>query len=117
MRKPTEQREFQSLANRRSDERMPVEWAGLLTLENDTSISCTVLDISLAGVQVESEANVAIGDELVLFIPSVGTFAATVRWLGDKNIGLSLEAGPDLLLKRVAEDRDKYPDLPPKTGA
>ena len=117
MKKPAEQREFKSLANRRSDDRMQVEWAGLLTLEDDSSVSCTVLDVSLAGVQVQSDAKVAIGDEVVLFIPSVGTFAGTVRWLGDKNIGLSLEAGPDLLLKRVAEDPENYPELPPKTGA
>lgn len=117
MKKPTEQREFQSLANRRSDERLQVEWAGRLTLEDDSSVSCTVLDVSLAGVQIESDARVVIGDELVLFVPSIGTFAATVRWISGKNIGLSLEAGPDLLLKRIAEDWDNYPDLPPKTSA
>jgi PilZ domain len=114
MRKLGENRKIQSSGNRRTDERLPVEWMGQLTLVDDRSFACKVLDVSLAGVQVESDAEVEIGDELVLSIPTVGAFAGTVRWLTEQRIGLSLEAGPDLLLKRVAEDRDKYPDLPPK---
>ncbi|HKJ74477.1 MAG TPA: PilZ domain-containing protein [Alphaproteobacteria bacterium] len=114
MRKQTEKRTIQTSSNRRTDERMLVDWAGLVTLENDTSVSCVILDVSLAGVQIESDADVAIGDELVLFIPSVGSFAGTVRWLAGRRKGISLEAGPDLLLKRIAEDGDNYPDLAPK---
>jgi hypothetical protein len=116
MRKQTEQRALNISTNRRGDERMQVEWPGVLTLEDDTSVACTVRDVSLAGVQVESEARLAVGNEIVLHVPSIGTFAGTVRWLGGRNVGLSLEAGPDLLLKRIAEDRDNYPGLQPKTG-
>ena len=115
MRKPAEQRAFRATSNRRSDERMEVEWPGQLVLEDDTSVPCTVLDVSLAGVLVRSDANVVLGDEIELTVPSIGNFAATVRWIGGENIGLSLEAGPDLLLKRIAENRENYPGLKSKS--
>ena len=98
-------------SNRRTDDRLQVRWEGFLTLGDNSSVPCSVLDVSLAGVKIKSKANIAIGDELVLSIPSVGMFAGTVRWLENPYIGLSLEAGSDLLLKRVAENREQYPDL------
>jgi len=98
-------------SDRRRDERLPVGWAGTVTTSDDRQVSCRIADISTAGTKIESEAEVAVGDEVLLSLPELGDFAGKVQWVGAGAFGLALQAGPDLLLKRVAEEPDKYPGL------
>lgn len=103
-------------SERRTDERMEVAWRGVLILADERRLACRVSDVSLAGTLVKCpEAAVALGDEIILDIPTLGEFAGKVRWLDAHAFGLALEAGPDLALKSVAEDDREHPDLMPAT--
>lgn len=102
-------------SDRRRDDRLAVGWPGTVTTAHERSYPCRVADVSLAGTKIESEADVAVGDELLLSLPELGDFAGKVQWVGDAVFGLALQAGPDLLLKRVAEEPENYPQL--STGA
>lgn len=106
----------QSPEDRRQDDRMPVKWAGTLETEDERAFPCTVEDVSLAGTAIECDADVDKGDEVLLSIPQLGDFAGTVQWVRPPQIGLALQAGPDLLLKRIAEDDENYPGLADKAG-
>lgn len=103
-------------SERRHDDRMMVAWEGEIILADERRFSCRVSDISLAGTLVECpEAGVALGDEIILVIPTLGEFAGKVRWIGKNAFGLALEAGPDLALKSIAEDDSSHPELMPLT--
>lgn len=97
--------------DRRGDDRLDVTWAGTVTLQDDRHFDCRVCDVSLAGTLIRSDAPVQLGDEVLLSIPSLGDFAGEVQWAGKNSFGLALVAGPDLLLKRIAENADNYPRL------
>lgn len=106
----------QSPEDRRRDDRMPVKWTGTLETEDERVFPCTVEDVSLAGTAIGCAADVDKGDEVLLSIPPLGDFAGKVQWVRPPQIGLTLQAGPDLLLKRIAEDAENYPDLADKAG-
>jgi len=97
--------------DRRRDDRLPVGWEGEVILPDDRKVACRVADISTAGTKIESAAAVAAGDEVLLSLPELGDFAGKVQWVKPPHFGLALQAGPDLLLKRVAEDPESYPTL------
>jgi len=96
---------------RRRDDRLPVGWEGEVILADERKFACRVADIATAGTKIESRADVAAGDEVILSLPELGDFAGTVQWVKPPHFGLALQAGPDLLLKRVAEDPETYPTL------
>lgn len=98
-------------SDRRSDDRLDVGWPGTIVKQDDRTWPCRVLDISTAGTKIESEAEVTAGEEVLLSLPELGEFAGKVQWVGDMSFGLALQAGPDLLLKRVAENPEHYPGL------
>lgn len=97
--------------DRRGDDRLEVTWNGSVTLQDDRNFLCRVCDVSLAGTLVKSEAPVKIGEEVLLSIPALGDFAGEVQWTQTGFFGLTLLAGPDLLLKRIAEESGTYPRL------
>ena len=88
---------------RRSDERLPVIWEGVLSTEDGEEHPCQVRDISLAGTLISTDADFDDGAQLILSIEGLGEYAGVVRWQGDSSVGLALLAGPDLTLKRFAE--------------
>ena len=89
--------------NSRRDDRKPVIWTAKLTTMDDKVFDCEVRDVSLAGTHVTCLAPLSIGDEAMLSIEGLGDFAGEVCWTRDENIGLTLMAGPDLLLKKFDE--------------
>jgi len=89
--------------DKRQDGRLPVLWSGTLTTEDDRSYPCEVCDISLAGTLVSCDAELQMGERLLLEIAELGEFAAEVKWLGSSQLGLLILAGPDLVLKKFAE--------------
>ncbi|GEQ98091.1 hypothetical protein JCM17844_17280 [Iodidimonas gelatinilytica] len=97
--------------NRRADDRLPVLWHGTIITVDDRSVPCRVLDVSLAGTYIECALAVRLGEELILNIPELGEFAGEVQWMRNGSFGLALAAGPDLLLKKIAEDGETYPGL------
>ncbi|MFC3052260.1 PilZ domain-containing protein [Kordiimonas pumila] len=92
------------MPNKRQDDRLPVLWRGTLTTENDQAYSCEVRDISLAGTLISCEAPLELGDRILLEIDGLGEFAAEIKWQGSKQLGLMILAGPDLVLKKFAEN-------------
>jgi len=89
--------------DKRQDGRLPVLWSGTLTTEDDRTFPCEVCDISLAGTLVSCDAELQMGERLLLEIAELGEFAAEVKWLGSAQLGLLILAGPDLVLKKFAE--------------
>lgn len=88
---------------KRQDGRLPVLWSGTLTTEDDRSFPCEVRDISHAGTLISCDAELALGERLLLEIAELGEFAAEVKWQGSEQLGLLILAGPDLVLKKFAE--------------
>lgn len=97
--------------DRRGDDRLAVTWHGSITLQDDRSFDCQVGDVSLAGTLIQSDAPVKSGEEVLLSIPTLGDFAGEVQWIKEGAFGLNILAGPDLLLKRIAEESENYPRL------
>lgn len=107
--------------DRRRDDRLPVRGAGRIILivnqedaesEHEETFSCHIADVALAGVRVVSTAPVEVGEEVILSIPEIGEFAGRVQWKRAREFGLSLQGGPDLFLKRIAED-ERFAHLKP----
>ena len=104
--------------DKRRDDRLPVLWHGKLTTEDDRTFDCEVRDVSLAGTLITCEANVQMGDQLLLTIDKIGEFASVVKWQGSQGLGLMILAGPDLVLKKFAEGAgDQISDTPRDIGA
>lgn len=91
------------MKEQRGDDRLKVVWTGRLVTEDDQSYPCDVCDVSLAGTLVATDAGLPIGSLALLEIDDLGEFAVEVKWVGEKQLGLSVVAGPDLMLKRFAE--------------
>lgn len=89
--------------NKRGDDRLPVLWTGKLTTDDDAVYECKVRDISLAGTLISTDADIDMGERLLLEIDELGEFAVEVKWSGSKQLGLLILAGPDLELKKFAE--------------
>lgn len=89
--------------DKRQDGRLPVLWTGTLTTESDAQYACEVRDVSHAGTLVSCDAELEMGERLLLEIEELGEFAAEVKWQGSEQLGLMILAGPDLVLKRFAE--------------
>ena len=89
--------------NYRQDDRKPVIWSATLTTEDDKVYDCEVRDVSLAGTLITTLAPLVVDSEILLSIDGLGDFAGIVRWSCNENIGLTLMAGPDLLLKKFDE--------------
>lgn len=89
--------------DKRGDDRLPVLWTGTLTTDDDRQFECKVRDISLAGTLISTDAQVAMGERLLLEIDELGEFAVEVKWSGSEQLGLLILAGPDLSLKKFAE--------------
>ncbi len=118
---PDDRAEAADEAERRRDERLPVRGAGRIILilddrnagdEREETYSCHIADVALAGVRVVSQAPVEVGEEVILSIPDVGEFAGRVQWRRAREFGLALQGGPDLFLKRIAED-ERFAHLKP----
>jgi hypothetical protein len=92
-----------STEEKRQDGRLPVLWTGTLTTEDDKAYTCQIRDISHAGTLVSCDAELQMGERLLLEIEELGEFAAEVKWQGSEQLGLMILAGPDLVLKRFAE--------------
>ena len=93
-----------SADDKRNDARLPVLWTGTLTTEDDdTEYKCEVRDVSYAGTLVSCDAPLKMNENILLNIEGLGEFAAKVKWQGSAQIGLSILAGPDLVLKKFAE--------------
>jgi PilZ domain len=99
--------------DKRQDGRLPVLWSGILTTEDDREFPCEICDVSHAGTLVSCDADLKLGDRLLLEIKELGEFAAEVKWQGSEQLGLLILAGPDLVLKKFAEnsggDVSKHP--------
>lgn len=91
------------MENKRQDDRLPVLWNGILTTDDDREFPCQVRDVSHAGTLISCDAELQIGERLLLEIDSLGEFAAEVKWQGSEQLGLMILAGPDLVLKKFAE--------------
>lgn len=89
--------------DKRKDDRLPVLWHGTLTTEDDQEFPCEVRDVSHAGTLITCDADVAMGQHLLLSIDNLGDFASVVKWQGSRGLGLMILAGPDLALKKFAE--------------
>lgn len=92
-----------SETDKRRDDRLPVLWRGTLTTEDDREFPCEIRDISLAGTLITCDADVEMGEHLMLSIDNLGDFASVVKWQGSRGLGLMILAGPDLALKKFAE--------------
>lgn len=89
--------------DKRRDGRLPVLWSGTLTTEDDREFPCEVCDISTAGTLISCNAELTLGERLLLEIKELGEFAVEVKWQGSDQLGLLILAGPDLMLKKFAE--------------
>lgn len=89
--------------NKRGDDRLPVLWTGKLTTDDDREFECKVRDVSLAGTLISTDAELELGERLLLEIDALGEFAVEVKWSGSEQLGLLILAGPDLMLKKFAE--------------
>lgn len=89
--------------NKRGDDRLPVLWTGTLTTDDDRQFACKVRDVSLAGTLISTDADIEMGERLLLDINELGEFAVEVKWSGSEQLGLLILAGPDLELKKFAE--------------
>ncbi|WP_417450131.1 PilZ domain-containing protein [Kordiimonas sp.] len=89
--------------DKRRDDRLPVLWHGKLTTTDDREFTCQIRDVSLAGTLITCDADVHMGQELLLTIDELGEFACVVKWQGTHGLGLMILAGPDLVLKKFAE--------------
>lgn len=98
--------------NRRRDDRLDVRWKAHLLI-GDEKLPCEVADVSFAGTLVVLSGDVHPGQEVILDVDGLGQFAARVQWTQKSRCGLSLVAGPDLLLKRLAEASREYPSSRP----
>jgi len=88
---------------KRQDGRLPVLWSGTLTTEDDREFPCEVRDVSTAGTLISCDAELDLGERLLLEIKALGEFAVEVKWQGSAQLGLLILAGPDLMLKKFAE--------------
>ncbi len=99
--------------DKRQDGRLPVLWTGTLTTEDDREFTCEICDVSHAGTLISCDADLAMGERILLEIKDLGEFAAEVKWQGSEQLGLLILAGPDLVLKKFAEtaggDVSKHP--------
>lgn len=89
--------------DKRQDDRLPVLWHGTLMTGDDREFPCQIRDVSLAGTLITCDAEVKMGEELLLTIDRIGEFAGVVKWQGSQGLGLMILAGPDLFLKKFAE--------------
>lgn len=55
----------------------------------DTEFSCEIVDISLGGARISLGALLAVGSQVSVSIPLLGTIAGVVRWAADGNVGVS----------------------------
>ena len=85
------------------DDRLDVLWTARLEQADGRVGACTVHDISLAGILISTDEPVTAGEELLIEIEGIGSFAGRLMWRHDKQGGVALVAGPDLLLKKFAE--------------
>lgn len=61
-----------------------------VALRHDGRIASAILmDVSQGGAQLQATGTAKIGDQVVLFIPGLGSHRATIRWIRDKGIGVS----------------------------
>ncbi|WP_262692847.1 PilZ domain-containing protein [Kordiimonas aestuarii] len=103
--------------DKRRDDRLPVLWHGKLTTEDDREFDCQIRDVSLAGTLITCDADIKMGEELLLTIDKIGEFASVVKWQGSQGLGLMILAGPDLVLKKFAEGAGgKVSDSPHDLG-
>ena len=65
--------------DKRQDGRLPVLWTGVLTTEDDTEYPCEIRDVSHAGTLISCDAELALGERLLLEIEELGEFAAEVK--------------------------------------
>ncbi|MBO6504236.1 MAG: PilZ domain-containing protein [Kordiimonadaceae bacterium] len=101
-------------SEKRGDDRLPVLWTGKLTTDDDREFSCKVRDVSLAGTLISTDADIAMGERLLLEIEELGEFAVEVKWSGSEQLGLLILAGPDLALKKFAEGSGASPSEKPQ---
>ncbi|GHF12300.1 hypothetical protein GCM10017044_02790 [Kordiimonas sediminis] len=103
-------------SEKRNDSRLPVSWRATVTTDDETSFPVEIRDVSLAGTLVASESELPIGTQLILNVDGLGEFAGEIRWTSEGTLGLTLIAGPDLLLKKFAEkagaDLSEVPEKP-----
>lgn len=104
-----------AIQEKRGDDRLPVIWEGQLTTADNQVFPCEVRDISLAGALISCDQAFESDQQLILEIDQLGDFAGVVRWLGSKQLGLLLLAGPDLMLKKFAEAAGAQVSRKPQT--
>lgn len=64
--------------DRRRHERIDLCVNGRLMVPDQQEFSCTVTDISLVGIALQSEAEVLIGDHLIIYLDDLGRFEGPV---------------------------------------
>lgn len=90
-------------AEHRIDERLAVMWPAVLIIQ-DVEYSCEVANVSTAGALLKIAREIEMDEEVLLDIPEFGEFAGEVAWCNNPFYGIKIMAGPDLELKRHAEE-------------
>jgi hypothetical protein len=73
-------------SERRAHARVPVTLAGKIFLPaSDDELDCVVHDLSLDGAKLQCDRELAVGMELVLYLPGFDRFAGAIVW-NDKNL-------------------------------
>ncbi len=90
-------------ADHRIDERLAVMWPAVITI-NDIEYLCEVANVSTAGALLKIGRDVEMDQEVMLNITEFGLFAGEVAWCNNPFYGIKIMAGPDLDLKRHADD-------------
>ena len=92
------------MLNRRSAERYRVSDAGLISIDEHTSIPCVVYDVSDAGVRLTMLSTAEVPDTFLLEAPCVGISLCTVAWRNDEALGARRQRLADLELTSGGRD-------------
>ena len=78
------------MLERRSKERAPVEEAGIIAIDEHTTIPCVVYALSETGVQLTMLSTALVPDTFILDAPCVASSVCQVVWRTDESLGVRL---------------------------
>ena len=78
------------MPERRSALRAFVDEAGIITIDEHTTIPCVVYDMSESGVRLTMLSTAQVPDTFILDAPWVGSSVCEVVWRTDESLGVSL---------------------------
>ena len=78
------------MLERRSEARALVDEAGIINIDEHTTIPCVVYDLSESGVRLTMLSTALVPDAFILDAPCVVSGVCQVVWRTDESLGVSL---------------------------